>query len=195
MIRLFMKTFFLALLIFAPLLNLFARQHATRVRDPILEYFKSFVRDSVDLEPSRAVLKIEYDFNSDGIPDLALSNWPDQCGSGGCGWDIYLGQSSGGYVQLYDGLFFSDGAISVQPIRPGVSRIYIYVHNSAVDGLLENFELSARGIKHVWHIPDDTANWGKFLRLSNGAASPMVVYSCNVLQFFRTHQYAWKRFR
>lgn len=173
---------------------MFARQDTITVKNPLLDCFNSFLQDSADLDPEREILKIEYDFNSDGIPDLAISNSPNLCGSAGCQWDIYLGQQSGGYKE-FDGLFFNDGAIYVQPIAEGRSRIYTYSRSGGGEGSIEEYDLSAQGIKLIKRIAPDTTNWDRFLELCRGKPSPVVEFSCNVQQALRTHHFVWKRSR
>jgi hypothetical protein len=189
-----MKTILTVILLFLSLGTLFARQDTVKVRDPVLNALEAFVQDSTELELERAVLKIEYDFNCDGIADLAISNSPNLCGNAGCEWQIFLGQPLGGYTFL-DQLFFNDGGICIQSLTKGSSRVYTYTHYSAAEGSLEEYELSFRGINLITRTAADTSNWHKFVRLCKGEPSPFVVFSCNVLQFLRTRQYAWVRWR
>jgi hypothetical protein len=189
-----MKTIAVVIVLFLPLATLFASQDTVGVRDPIFKTLETFIEDSTDLDPERAVLKIEYDFDSDGVLDLAISNSPNLCGNAGCEWRLFLGQPSGGYIYCKQ-LFFNDGAIYIQPLAKGLSRVYTYTHYSAAEGSLEEYELSSHGANLITRTASDTANWGKFLRLCNGKPSPLVVFSCNVLQFLRTRQYAWVRWR
>jgi hypothetical protein len=189
-----MKVYLVVCLFLCQLPAAFAQEDTVTVKDPVRGTFELFVEDSAGLDPDREVLKIEYDFNSDGLPDLAISNSPNLCGNAGCDWDIFLRRSGGDYIYL-DRLFFNDGAICIQPMAKGRSRIYTYTHYSAADGSIEEYELNSRDVKLVKPIAADTANWDRFLRLCKGNPSPMVVFSCNVQHFLRTQGCIWTRWR
>jgi hypothetical protein len=93
------------------------------------------------------IVKCIYDFNNDGIPDEAISDellW----GNAGGLWEIYLGQPGGGFKHL-DDLFFHPFAINIQPIRPGMAKVTIYLRMSAVDGILVEYNISGSGIREI----------------------------------------------
>ena len=173
----------------------FARQDSVKVRRLVVQALEAILQDSAEVTPDRVILKVEYDFNSDGIPDVALSDCPNLCGNAGCEWSIYLGQPSGEYFLMDDQLFFNDGAMFIQPLSKGVSKIYTYSHFSGDEGSLEQYTLDSTGIRELIRTPADTANWQAFERLCDGKPSPLVVYSTSVQLYLKTREIAWKRWR
>jgi hypothetical protein len=119
------------------------------VLDPTAELIPASPPDSAE-DPffvHRVIVKCIYDFNNDGIPDEAISDellW----GNAGGLWEIYLGQPGGGFKHL-DDLFFHPFAINIQPIRPGMAKVTIYLRMSAVDGILVEYNISGSGIREI----------------------------------------------
>lgn len=77
---------------------------------------------------------VEQDFNSDGIPDLAI----DQntfCGNAGCWWDIYLQKDSETYITQPLSIFFHPLAVHFEN-RNGKVVITTYNRSSGSEGSL-----------------------------------------------------------
>ena len=119
------------------------------VTDPIADMIPTSAPDSAD-DPyflRRVIVKCVYDFDNDGILDLAVSESPELLwGNAGGFWEVYLGQPGGGYKKL-DDFFFHPSAINIQPVRPGESKVTIYHRESASYGELIEYSLSLAGIK------------------------------------------------
>ncbi len=190
------KILILALL-FVPLSVALASTDTTTVDSLIREELESRIEHSADvggIDSIDILLKIEYDFNSDGILDLATTTCPLLCGNAGCQWSISLGQKSREYIYL-DELFFGDGASSIQQVAQGRSKLFTYWRNGPEEGSIKEYELSSSGIKEISYIASDTGNWDKFIDLCKGEPSPVEFYYINILEYQRTHELAWKPYR
>jgi hypothetical protein len=167
-----------------PRITSFSQHQSPVVQDPVSSYFRLFAEDSAEIDPEQTVLETEFDFNCDGILDIALSN-PNLCGNAGCLWDLYLAQDSGGYMLIGD-IFFNDGGIYIERLEPDSSKAIVFIHDNAVSGSLMEYRISQDGIKETGSTPSDTANWSKFLSAAHGRPSPIKVRMCNILNYLRT---------
>ncbi len=192
-----MSKILILVLLLVPFSEALASTDTTTVDDLIREELEFRIQDSAEvggIDSIDILLKIEHDFNSDGILDFATTTCPLLCGNAGCQWSISLGQKSGEYIYL-DELFFGDGAISIQRIARGRSKLYTYCRNGPEEGSIKEYELTSSGIKEKSYITSDTGNWDRFIDLCKGEPSPVEVYYINILEYQRTHELAWKPYR
>ena len=97
---------------------------------------------------SRVVGKVVCDFNSDGLNDVALTDyflWGAHIGP----WQIYLAQQDGQY-KYFDELWFHDPAIRIDSLAKGKSRVYTYDKSGGGEGDIVEYELSlSTGIREI----------------------------------------------
>jgi hypothetical protein len=148
-------------------------------KDPASDYLKLYAKaDSNEMKdtPSRVISKIVYDFDNDGIHDVAITNshnWGAHIGP----WDIYIGQKNGNYKYIGSMDFVND-AVRVIPIKKGLSKIISYSHWSVNQGELIEYQLSSNRIKEIKRImiyPDyysRNKDWNKYEELFNNHALP-----------------------
>ncbi len=86
-------------------------------------------QDTSDLNYLKSVrlIRLIDNFDSDGIKYIAMSDslgvaW----GNAGGSWKIYLARKDSKYVPFKETFFFRPGAISIPPIKNGVSKITIF---------------------------------------------------------------------
>ena len=187
-----MKPLSICILVLLPLATLSAQDTPYLVPgDPVEGTFQAFQEDSTLFDFAQLVLKVEYDFDSDGMVDIAVSTYPNLCGNAGCDYEIFLKRPEG-YLSVGE-MFFHHGAIYVERVKSGVSRIVTYRHMSAFEGTLEEYELDSTGIKEVSTVPSDTSNWAKLEQMSKGHLNSVVAYVDDIRQYLKTHQHAWRR--
>jgi hypothetical protein len=128
------------------------------IEDPI-RYFASrytdTTRDGKTID--NTMVRLVLDFNNDGLVDIALSDsylW----GNAGGYWEFFLQNDNRkyhciGYVMLHPSAF------RIEPVRAGVSRLTVYIHNDAGSGDLNTYEICSDSITFIstllLHTGDD----------------------------------------
>jgi len=106
------------------------------------------------------LLKIEADFNNDGLLDIAV-NGDAEMGNAGTDWDIYL-RTKDGKFKLLDGMFFHPSAITIKPIKKGQARLIAYHRGDPNEGSIAEYLISSSGIKLIRrkkvHVKDNMAD-------------------------------------
>jgi len=101
------------------------------------------IKDFNDLD----ICKVYADFNSDGIKDVAITN-KLLGGAHYWQWSIYLGLENGKF-KYFDELWFHNGAIKIEKLKKGTSKIYIYFRDVINKGDLLVYNLSDNGIQEI----------------------------------------------
>ena len=107
--------------------------------------FLSFYETQSEFEnlDENIVYKVNSDFNSDGIQDIALTDrriWGAHIGP----WAIYLGLKNNKYL-FFDELWFYD-PIRIDSINNGTSRILVYENAGGGNAEIIEYLLSSNGI-------------------------------------------------
>jgi hypothetical protein len=107
--------------------------------------FLSFYETQSEFEnlDENIVYKVNYDFNSDGIQDIALTDrriWGAHIGP----WAVYLGLKNKKYLFL-DELWFYE-PIRIDSIENGTSRIIVYENAGGGNAEIIEYLLSSNGI-------------------------------------------------
>ena len=87
------------------------------------------------------------DFNKDGLPDLAVADGA-LSGNVGATWSIYLQMKGGSYHWIGDVLFHGK-AFAIEPLKPGVGKLLVYIRASTSKGSLVEYAISEAGIKEI----------------------------------------------
>jgi hypothetical protein len=128
------------------------RKRVKPVSNPITPYAKQIEKDIKEIYTNYTLADIRFvkgilDFNNDGLDDIALTSsllW----GNAGTDWEIYLGNEVGNYTYFMN-LFFHPLGISVEPLKKGTAKIFIYRRLGAGEGYLSEFHLSRTGTNTV----------------------------------------------
>jgi hypothetical protein len=126
--------------------GIFAERYITN--NPELDFLSAF-EDTLfqdDIE-KHTVCKINYDFNFDGIQDVALTDlrfWGAHIGP----WGIYLGIENNKYLFL-DEVWFHNDAIRFDSLSEGKSKLIVF--DKAGGGIVDIVEylLSKEGINEI----------------------------------------------
>ena len=103
--------------------------------------------------------KLVGDFNSDGFPDLALTD-PKRCGNAGCWWTIYMGKKDGLLETEAVTLFFHPLAINLSKKKNGTT-VTTYYRSGGGEGLLVELKIKGSKISKISErtiYPDDNGN-------------------------------------
>ena len=136
------------------------------------------------------IRKIEYDFNNDGVKDIAVVS-PMSCGNAGCQWGIYLGVP-GGY-KYHSTMFFSPGALSVRPILKGMTKMYGYHHMSASDGFEWEIEFSDVEVVRKHSIEVTWSDHEGDLPSSGKPSFRDLVYTAPVKDYLERGELNWEK--
>ena len=128
------------------------RTRVKPVSDPIAQYAKQIEKDLKEIYVSSTPKDIRFvkgilDFNNDGLDDIALTSsllW----GNAGTDWEIYLGNEVGNYT-YFGNIFFHPLGISVEPLKKGTAKIFVYRRLGASEGYLSEFHLTRAGTNTV----------------------------------------------
>jgi hypothetical protein len=144
------KLIVIHIVVFIICINRSFAQKIDSTKDPITEYVKGYGEpdpsETEDIATS-IISKIVYDFNNDGMPDIALTCshlWGAHIGP----WSIYLGRKNG-YYSYIDDIWFVASAVRVIPIKKGMSKIIAYWHWSAAQGELVETVVSSDSVKEI----------------------------------------------
>jgi hypothetical protein len=162
--------------------------------DPIKSLCGS--EDTTDLEmySGRLLVKINLDFNNDGIVDLAFSD-TEAWGNAGGDWTIYLGRKDGKFESIGE-VFFHPLAFKIQPIKYGISKMIIYRRAGGGEGDLIEYSISINGIKEIKSRlmkPDDKSEkdydiyWKLFGDLYNNPKSTC----CIMVDYIKNNNCKW----
>ena len=114
-----MKKIYFSLTFFLLVLSCYS-QKAT-IKNPLVTFLKE-VEDYNDSSREISIEKMEYDFNRDGLKDLALS-CPSLWGNAGGEWFVYFKSKNGKYF-LYDTLeMHRSGSVSYTHLTLPTKRI------------------------------------------------------------------------
>ena len=115
--------------------------------DPMNDNFGHI--DTTDIQDfgDRLIVKIELDFNNDGITDLVISN-TEAWGNAGGDWSVYLGRKDGNYDDI-GYIFFHPLAFRIMPQTDGYSNLVIYHRMGGGEGDLIEYSISKNGIKEL----------------------------------------------
>jgi hypothetical protein len=116
--------------------------------NPELDFISAF-EDSMyqgDLNGVR-VCKINFDFNFDGLQDIALTNsrfW----GAHIIPWEIYLGIDNNNY-QFLDELWFHNDAVRFDSLSNGKSKVIVFDRAGGANVDIVEYLLSKEGINQI----------------------------------------------
>jgi len=148
-------------------------------KDPATEYVHMYGEpDTSQIEEvaTSTISKVVFDFNNDGLPDIALTCshlWGAHIGP----WEIYLGGKNG-YYHFVGNLDFVADAVRVIPTKKGEAKAIAYSHWSAAQGELIESLISSKEIKEIKRTmiyPDyyaQNGDWKKYEELFSGHALP-----------------------
>jgi hypothetical protein len=161
------------------------------------DYVKSFAKDTlVNNLTKHNICKIEADFNSDGILDLAFSD-TYLCGAHACDWEIYLGLENESY-SFFSTLWFSNYAIKIDSISKGVSKIYVYDKAGGGIGDIIEYKLSlSEGIKEISSriiYPNTSPENDDYKYYKEIFYKSVLIDSCvNISDYLKTKKIHWKK--
>jgi hypothetical protein len=167
-------------------------QSADTVKNPLDDYIISLTSDSLLQNPAQhSICKITADFNSDGIEDIAISDWY-LCGANGCDWKIYLGLGNEAY-KFFSELWFSNYAIRIDSVRIGVSNIYTYNKTGLSEGDIVEYNLSSsKGITKIDQktiYPETYPENDDYKYYKNIFTQPEIIETCiNLLEYLKTNK-------
>lgn len=91
----------------------------------------------------RTLRKIIFDFNCDGLTDLALSD-PYMGGAHNAPWNIYLQRKD--HTYFFAGTIWCEDFLRVISIKRGAAKLITYEHYSGQEGFVNEDEISFNGI-------------------------------------------------
>jgi hypothetical protein len=158
--------------------------------------FLSFYETQSEFEnlDENIVYKVNYDFNSDGIQDIALTDrriWGAHIGP----WAIYLGLKNKNYL-FFDELWFYD-PIRIDSIKNGTSRILVYENTGGGNAEIIEYLFASNGIKEISRehlvvknsIGEETADFKKVKSIFSG--SVYIIQKMKVTDYLKNKIINW----
>ena len=126
--------------------GIFAERYITN--SPVLDFLTAFddTLFQYDIE-KHTVCKINFDFNFDGILDIALTDhylWGAHIGP----WEIYLRIENNKYLCV-GGLWFHNDAIKIDSLSDGNSKILVFDRAGGANVDIAEYLLSNENIKEI----------------------------------------------
>lgn len=158
-----MKGALAVLLISAPMLMAGEQRKFPRiVRDPVAAFVETEGEDFPVTEDEK-VLEIRYDFDADGIEDLAFCNRSKSGHRGNGNWDVFLRRADGRFVEI--GYLHYRMHLKVVPAKGGGSFVHTFLVGSGGHDEIDSYRITKRGIQELPIIYIDINKGGDIRRM------------------------------